>query len=279
MTGASRRPLRQGAGPELCREREYRFQMDRDETADFCSDEELGYERSRTRFHPGAGLALDETYRLAQLPLVAPEHPKVIPAREGTPYRMGRHPAVTSLVLPVPGDVLRRSPAYLELERDLRSAPFAPKVAWHILEKRWEKLHATICGFTRGDALPSISEAKRRELRRIGRVRIDIRGLFSGNLNLGRLYFRVYPERRDGRNLIRHIQGMLGQRETDLYVVGCFNLMDDLTGDEAVALENIIERWWNRSILQLELDRLWLLAGKDDLVLDGGVLESLPLSG
>ena len=72
---------------------------------------------------------------------------------------------------------------------------------------------------------------------------------------------------------------MLGERETDLYVVGCFNLMDDLTGDEVVALENIIERWWNRSLLRLELDHLWLLAGKDDLVLDGGVSESLPLSG
>jgi hypothetical protein len=80
-----------------------------DEITEFCSDEELGYERSRTPFHPGKGLMLDETYRLAQLPLVAPEHPKVVRTREGTPYQMGRHPAVTSLVLPILGDVLRKS--------------------------------------------------------------------------------------------------------------------------------------------------------------------------
>jgi hypothetical protein len=226
-----------------------------------------------------AGLALDETYRLAQLPLVAPAHPKIIPAREGTPYRMGRHPRVTSLVLPVPGDALRASPAYLELERELRSSPLAPKIAWEVLERRWEKLHATICGFARGDVLPSITEAQRRALQGVGLLRIDIRGLFSGNLNHGRLYFRVYPERRDGKNPVRWIQGILGQRETDLYVVGCFNLMDDLDAGEAVALERIIERWWNRSILRLEVDRLRLLAAMDDLVLDGGLFDSFPLSG
>ena len=253
--------------------------MEGDETAEFCSDEEMGYERSRTCFIPGEGLQLDETYRLAHLPLVAPQHPKVIAARAGTPYRMGRHPTVTSLVLPIPGDALRRSPAYLELERDLRSAPFAPKIAWHILEKRWEKLHATIRGFTRGEALPSLNDAQRRELRRIGPLQVDVRGLFSGNLNLGRLYFRVYPERRDGKNLVRQIQRLFGQRETNLYVVGCFNLMDDLVEDEAAALKNVIDRWWNRSILRLELDHLWLLSGKDDLVLDGGVSGSVPLSG
>jgi hypothetical protein len=149
-----------------------------------------------------------------------------------------------------------------------------------VLERRWGKLHATICGFTRGDdVLTSIGEAQRRELRRIGPLRIDIRGLFSGNLNLGRLYFRVYPERRNGRNPVRQIQGILGQKETDLYVVGCFNLTDDLDADEAVALERIIERWWNRSILRLEVDRLRLLAAMDDLVLDGAMFDSFPLSG
>jgi hypothetical protein len=47
---------------------------------DFCPDNELGYERSRTRFIPGAGLTLDEAYRLAHLPLAAPDHPRIIAA-------------------------------------------------------------------------------------------------------------------------------------------------------------------------------------------------------
>ena len=66
----------------------------------FCSDTDLGYERSRTRFEVGEGLTLDETYRLAHLPLVAPDHPRIIERREGSSYVMGRHERVFSLVLP-----------------------------------------------------------------------------------------------------------------------------------------------------------------------------------
>jgi hypothetical protein len=49
---------------------------------EFCTDEELGYGRSRFLFAAGTGLRLDEAYRLAHLPLVAPTHPDVIRARE-----------------------------------------------------------------------------------------------------------------------------------------------------------------------------------------------------
>ena len=48
---------------------------------EFCSDEELDYGRSRFLFAPGKGFRLDEAYRLAHLPLVAPTHPDVIGAR------------------------------------------------------------------------------------------------------------------------------------------------------------------------------------------------------
>src|ERR1700686_5205626 len=94
-------------------------------STEFCRDDELGYERSRTRFVPGAGLALDESYRLAHLPLVAPDHPRVIATRDGTTYRMGRHGRTVSLALPVSGDALRRSDAFLALEDEIGAAPFA----------------------------------------------------------------------------------------------------------------------------------------------------------
>ena len=48
-----------------------------------CDDEALGYVRSRTPLGAGQGLALDEAYRLAHLPLIAPDHPRVIAARDG----------------------------------------------------------------------------------------------------------------------------------------------------------------------------------------------------
>ena len=46
-----------------------------------CDDQELDYLASRTRFEQGRGLALYDSYRLAHLPLVAPDHPGVIARR------------------------------------------------------------------------------------------------------------------------------------------------------------------------------------------------------
>ena len=119
-------------------------------SVEFCQDDELGYLRSRTRFAAGEGLTLDENYRVAHLPLVAPAHPDVIVARAGTRpgtiYAMGRHTKTYSLVLPVPGEELAQSDAYRELEGELKRSPFARKIAWDVLPQRQGKLHATICG-------------------------------------------------------------------------------------------------------------------------------------
>jgi hypothetical protein len=243
----------------------------------FCSDSELGYLRSRTRFAPGEELRLDEAYRLAHLPLIAPDHPDVIHARPGATYRMGRHERIFSLVLPVPPDVLEKSAAYQELERELRHSPFANKIAWDLLAKRRERLHATLCGSLSKDVPYRVSDDERAALRQLGPLRVEVRGLFSGNINVGRLYLRVYPECRNGMNLLRRIQSALGRPETDLYLVGLFNFVDHLEVVEAAALHDLIHRWWHRSILTLDVTALWLLGASDDLVLDARVEDVIPL--
>ena len=244
----------------------------------FCEDAELGYERSRTRFEPGEGLALDETYRLAHLPLVAPGHPRVIRTREGSSYVMGRHERVFSLVLPVPADALIRSPAYGRLNDEMKAAPFSGKIAWDVLDRRGDKLHATICGSLSTGLPPVLDQDRRRELTRFGPVSVELRGLFSGNVNRGRLYLRAYPESRNGENVFRQIQRSLGGRETDLYVVGLYNMTDDLDAAEAAALASLIDRWWDRTILRFQADHLWLMGASDDLVLDSAVEETIPLA-
>lgn len=244
----------------------------------FCSDAELGYERSRTRFVRGEELRLDETYRLAHLPLIAPHHPDVIPARPGATYRMGRHARIFSLVVPVSPDVLEKSAVYQELKGQLRQSPFGNKIAWDLLPKRREKLHATICGSLSNDVSYRIPAAARATLRRLGPLRVELRGLFSGNINVGRLYLRVYPECREGANVLRQIQRTLGRPETDLYLVGLFNFVDHLNSMEAVALHRLIELWWDRPILTLDVVSLWLLGATDDLVLDAAVEELIPLA-
>lgn len=248
-------------------------------TIDFCTDDELGYRRSRTCFIEGTGLALDETYRLAHLPLVAPHHPRVIAAREGTAYHMGRHAPAFSLALPISARALFASEAYRALEGEIRASAFAAKIAWDLLNMRRDKLHATLCGplTVARDAPAGLGAHQLQALSRLGQVNVELRGLFSGNVNVGRLYLRVYPERRDGGNVLRHIQRTLGRRETDLYVVGLFNLVDDLNAAESAALDDLIRRWWDRRLLRFAVDHLWLLQAMDDLVLDGGVAATVPL--
>lgn len=250
-----------------------------DGTIELCSDEDLGYRRSRTNFAGGKGLALDESYRLAHLPLVAPRHPDVIPSRPGTFYAMGRHPRVHSLVIPVPDELLQQSTAYHELDSELRSAPFAGKIAWDLLPRRRTKLHATLCGsLATGDDTPFFDARQRHSLADIGPFSVELRGLFSGNINVGRLYLRLYPEKRQGESVLKKIQHALGRRTTDLYVVGLWNLTNDLDPSEAASLKDIIDRWWDRPLLTVEADRLWLLAASDDLVLDSEVTEIISLA-
>jgi hypothetical protein len=124
---------------------------------------------------------------------------------------------------------------------------------------------------------PDLSVAQRTALAAIGPVQAEIRGLFSGNINVGRLYLRVYPEARDGENVFRQVQRILGRPETDLYVVGIYNLVDDLTPSETLALAALIDHWWQRPLLRLEATHLWMLWGEDDLVLSGGVSEQVSL--
>ncbi len=243
-----------------------------------CQDEDLGYAAARTPFVAGAPFPLDENYRLAHLPLVAPGHPRVIARKDGTSYERGRHERVVSLVLPVSPTRLQASDTYRALEAELRASRLAPKIAWEIAERRRGMLHATICGSVATGAAPvTLSAGQRAALATLGPLTVELRGLFSGNINRGRLYLRAYPEKRDGANLLCRVQAILGWRETTLYLVGLYNFIVDLDPAEASVLATLIERWWERPILRWQVDSLWLLCARDDLVLDGEVEETIPL--
>lgn len=241
----------------------------------FCQDGELGYRRSLTDF--SAPLQLDESYRLAHLPLVAPEHPGVIPRREGKFYEMGRHPRVFSLVLPVDDAALQASPGFRALEDELRTAPLADKIAWEILPKRRDKLHATVCGSLGIEEPPAVAQATRDALGGIEPFSVELRGLFSGNVNRGRLYLAAYPEKRDGANMLQTVQAAFGRAPSDLWLVGLYNLKDDLDAAETAVLDGIVTRWWNRPLLRFTATALQVMSAGDDLVLDGAVEQTLPL--
>jgi hypothetical protein len=243
----------------------------------FCEDSELGYRRSLTDF--STPLTLDESYRLAHLPLVAPGHPGVIARREGAFYEMGRHPRVFSLVLPLADGALRACAAFLALEGELQAAPFAGKIAWDLLPKRAARLHATIVGSLGRGERPVIAPEIRTPLAAIAPFEVELRGLFSGNVNLGRLYLRAYPQQAPGLNPFQQIQQAFGRPAGDLYLLGYYNLIDDLDPQETRALAALLARWWDRPLLRLRVDALWLMGASDDLVLDSRITETLPLGG
>lgn len=242
---------------------------------EFCEDDELGYRRSATALPRGAVLTMDESYRLAHLPLVAPRHPRALATSAARPqYRDGRHPRVTSLVLPVPGDALFAAPAWRALDAELRAAPFATKLAWDVLARRRDVLHATLSSTVADDP-----RDLRKRLAAIPPFAVELRGLFSGSVNHGRLYLRVHPEKRAGANVLQEIQRACGARASDLWVVGVHNLIDDLDEAETEALAGLIARWWKRTILRMTATELWMLGATDDLVLEDPVVERMALRG
>lgn len=242
---------------------------------EFCPDDKLGYRRSLTDF--STPLALDESYRLAHLPLLAPVHPRAIPRLDGRDYEMGRHAEIFSLVMPLSRDAPEASPTWRELETELRAAPFAGKIAWDLLPKRAERLHATIVGSLSRGERPAISPEIRTKLAAIAPFEVELRGLFSGNVNLGRLYLRAYPQQAPGLNPFQQIQQAFGRAPGDLYLVGYYNLVDDLDAEETQALAALLKHWWEKPLLRLRVNALWLMGARDDLVLESRIVETLPL--
>lgn len=242
----------------------------------FVSDADLEYERLATRFAPGAGLAMDESYRRAHLPLMAPDHPGVIREDAARGYLMGRHETIWSLVVPLEWEALARSQAFSAMHADMRVGPLASKVDWVSFEQRRDALHATIAGNLARGAAPVIPEAWRAAFRAAQPFRIALRGLFSGNINLGRLYLKLYPEDRDG-NALQALQHRLGVKETGLYVVGLYNLIDDLDAKETAWLAGFITRYRDQNWLEATVGRLHLLGARDDLALDSEVAEAFRL--
>jgi hypothetical protein len=238
----------------------------------FATDAEMLYAPSRTVFAPGARLMLDEPYRLAHLPLIAPDHPDAIAA--GGDYRMGVHGVGHSLVLPIDAEALDVSPAYAALEAGLRAAPFAPKIAWDLLPRRASRLHATVLGGLAGPDLPAEAAAA---LAAMKPFRFRLQGLFSGNRNLGRLYLPLYPEMRGGENALAPVQRAFGRAANAMFLVGQFNLTDHLDVGETAALAAIIAAAQETVMFEGEARELRVMASRDDLVLDAAYAGSVRL--
>lgn len=243
----------------------------------FAPDESLGYANALMLPASGQAFRFDESYRRAHLPLIAPGHPRVIARDEQRGYAMGRHRMIYSAVLPIPADMLDASPQFRAMEQALGTAAFAKKIDWDLLPKRRDVLHATLCGTLSADEAPVIDDDLRQRLKNIGPFSMELRGVFSGNMNVGRLYLQLYPEMRGGDNVIHTVQAAFGRQPTGMYLVGLYNFRDELTVEESAALRAFLLEWWEKPLLRLVCEEIWILGARDDLVLERVIAERIKL--
>ena len=110
----------------------------------YCGDAMLAYRSTRRIVQSGESTIFDNAYRLAHLPLVNPAHTAVISEVAGREYRNGTYAnARYALVMPISAEAFRSDQAQA-LEFAMKSASFAPKIAWDLCERRRSRLHATV---------------------------------------------------------------------------------------------------------------------------------------
>ena len=99
-----------------------------------------------------------------------------------------------------------------------------------------------------------------------------------GSKNTGRIYFPAYPEIVDGQDVFGLIQDALGVRRTQLYVLGYYNLVEELDPEETSELQRIVDE--NQAeVLRVQSEVCFIQATNDDLVLSGRAVIAIDTSG
>jgi hypothetical protein len=245
----------------------------------YCDEASLAYAAVRRRFAPGEALRFDESYRLAHLPLVAPSHPAVLRSVAGTDYQDGRYASERySLVVPVSFRDLTASANFQAVDAALRKSSFADKIAFDLCERRVSKLHVTLASGLVRSQLEQHARAVARQVARLGALRFKLLGPFLGSKNTGRIYFPAYPENIDGQDVFGLIQDALGVRRTRLYVLGYYNLVEELDPEQTSALQRIVDE--NQvEMLRVQSEVCFVQATNDDLVLSGRSVIAIDASG
>ncbi len=246
----------------------------------YCDDEMMAYRSTRKIFQPGERVVFDEGYRLAHLPLVNAGHPAVISEVDGRDYRNGTYEKTRyALVMPISADAFLESDQVQALELAMKSSGFAPKIAWEICELRRSRLHATLAsGISEAD-LDRCAAAVQDRLDEIGSISVCLKGPFQGNRNTGRIYFPVYPQNIRGEDPFALLQKSIGVAPTKLYLVGYYNMSQELDPLETRELAELIDQWRDRIVVTTTIPFLELYATNDDLALSARVHAKISARG
>lgn len=238
----------------------------------YCDDEMLAYRSARRIFQPGEGTIFDDAYRLAHLPLVNAAHPAVISEVPGRDYRNGTYETARyALVMPISAEAFLRSDQAQALEFAMRSASFAPKIAWELCERRRSRLHATLVGGIQEAGLHRVVKRVQNLLDQIGPISVCLKGPFLGTRNTGRIYFPVYPQKIEGKDAFALVQECVGLSPAKLYLVGYYHLREELDPKETAELVDLIDRWRDRIVVETTISCLEIFAVNNDLALSARV--------
>ena len=246
----------------------------------YCDDSMMAYRSARRKFQPGERVVFDEGYRLAHLPLVNAGHPAVISEVDGREYRNGTYEKTRyALVMPISADAFLESDQVQALELAMKSSGFAPKIAWEMCELRRSRLHATLAsGISEAD-LDRCAAAVEDRLDEIGSISVCLKGPFQGNRNTGRIYFPVYPQNIRGEDPFALVQKSIGVAPTKLYLVGYYNMSQELDPLETRELAELIDQWRDRIVVTTNIPFLELYATNDDLALSARVHAKISAGG
>jgi hypothetical protein len=245
----------------------------------YCDDEMMAYRSARKMYRPGDRVVFDEGYRLAHLPLVNAGHPAVISEAGGRDYRNGIYEKTRyALVVPISGEAFLASDDAQSLEREMKSASFAPKIAWEIGERRRLRLHATLAGVQESDLDRHVAVVQAL-LNQIGPISVRLKGPFQGTWNTGRIYFPVYPQKMRGEDPFALLQKAIGLAPTNIYLVGYYHMSDELDPVETGELVRLLDRWRDRIVVTTTISGLELYATNDDLALSARVHAKISAGG
>lgn len=234
----------------------------------YCDDGMMAYRSARRIVQPNEGIVFDEAYRLAHLPLVNPAHPAVISAVDGRDYRNGTYAKTRhALVMPISVKAFLRSDQVQALELAMKSASFAPKIAWDLCERRQSLLHATLAGGIQEADLDRIVTRVQELLDRTGPISVCLKGPFLGTKNTGRIYFPVYPQKIEDDDAFALVQKRIGLPPTKLHLIGYYHMREELDPKETSELAELIDRWRDRIVVETTISFLEIFAVNDDLAL------------
>jgi hypothetical protein len=178
-------------------------------------------------------------------------------------------PPVRSAVVPLDGHRLAGDAGVAAFLDELRCSTIGPSVWWPGLDRRVDRVHATLAAGLEGQ--PDLAAGGPPP------VTVTVRGPWIGRFNTGRIYLPVQAADAVSAHALARVRDRVGAPHRPL-LAGYLQLTADITGDDYRLLRDLVARYQRRVAVDLALTELWVMDTMDDLVLRSRTAARIPLS-